>query len=129
MVENYHNSLITVAATYASGDHDFLKPRHGREVIKLPENGGRYLIRTGDRMTSDDARNNWPLPICAWIFQEDLLSARVLEFTNQQMSGDAPRFAHLSRVRIIPRSSESCQSSIPRFMQWRATKDQQTANN
>ena len=88
MADIYSRSYLTIAASF-SGDCNagFLKEPlpviRGREVTGLEEVGltDKLFVRTGPYNNCKD----FPLTKRAWVYQERLLSPRVLHFTNSEI--------------------------------------------
>ncbi|KAL6874826.1 heterokaryon incompatibility domain-containing protein [Trichoderma novae-zelandiae] len=90
----YTNAELTVAASWCDQPHQSLFRDHSDEVpVDLAEaNGQSIFIRRrkphftwSEQSMADDADKEWPLLTRGWVYQEQLLSRRMLHFTRNEL--------------------------------------------
>ncbi|KAH8590526.1 heterokaryon incompatibility protein-domain-containing protein [Bisporella sp. PMI_857] len=112
MTRIYHNSTLTIsaAADPTKENKGIFRPRsrlHTRPFnVKSPwPDGTAKYVFADRRFTNDGARPRTVLDTRAWILQEQLLSPRVLSYSNEELYWDC----------LSVNASESFPGGIPRF--------------
>ncbi|KAI0880482.1 HET-domain-containing protein [Annulohypoxylon maeteangense] len=99
MASIYHDAYLTIAATRSSsGDMGLFAKTPDFEVFGTTPEGEEYYLVFREKMDHvlwrDTTTSKFPLMTRAWVFQERILSARVLHFGHHELFFECPTTAY-----------------------------------